>query len=124
SMPDTRVVDGIKIRLNGTGLRTYSVLGIRVYVAGLYLERRRGDPNAIIHSQQRKLLDIRFLRDVGAEDARKAWRESFEQNCKPPCYLDPRDMQRFLAAGSSGPKGGYLKVLFTLDGCHVTINGR
>ena len=70
-----------------------------IYVVGLYLERRSGDPNTIIHSQQRKLLDIRFLRDVGAEDARKAWRESLEQNCKPPCYLDPYDLQRFLDGG-------------------------
>ena len=60
SMPDARMVDGIQMRLNGMGLRTYSVLGIRIYVAGLYLERRSGDPNTILHSQQRKLLDIRF----------------------------------------------------------------
>jgi Chalcone isomerase-like len=110
SMPDARVVDGTQMRLNGIGLRTYSVLGIRIYVAGLYLERRSGDPSTIIHSQQRKLPDIRFLRDVRAEDARRAWLESFEQNCKAPCYLDPRDLQRFLT--------------FTSEGVHVTFNGR
>jgi hypothetical protein len=124
SMPDTRVVDGTQMRLNGIGLRTYSVLGIRIYVAGLYLERPSGDPNAIIHSQQRKLLDIRFLRDVGAEDARKAWRESLEQNCKPPCYLDPYDLQRFLAAVPATHKGDDSTLLFTSEGVHVTINGR
>ena len=84
TMPDTRVVDGMQMRLNGIGLRTFSALGIRIYVAGLYLERRNGDPETILHSPERKLLDIRFLRDVDAEDARKAWRESFEQNCMPP----------------------------------------
>ena len=88
SMPETRVVDGAQMRPNGIGLRTFSVLSIRIYVAGLYLERRNGDPDTILHSRERKLLDIRFLRDVDAEDARKAWQESFEQNCKPPCYLD------------------------------------
>ena len=80
SMPETRAVDGTQMRLNGIGLRTYSALGIRIYVAGLYLERRSGDPDTILHSQERKLLDIRFLRDVDAEDARKAWRDAFEQN--------------------------------------------
>ena len=122
ALPDMRVVDGIEMRLNGIGLRTYSVLGIRIYVAGLYLERRSGDPNAIIHSQQRKLLDIRFLRDVGAEDARQAWQESFEQNCKAPCYLDPRDVQRFLAAVPSVHKGDDSTLLFTSEGVHVTFN--
>jgi len=43
SMPDTRVVDGTQMRLNGIGLRTFSALGIRIYVAGLYLERRNGE---------------------------------------------------------------------------------
>jgi Chalcone isomerase-like len=124
SMPDTRVVDGVQMRLNGIGLRTYSVLGIRIYVAGLYLERRSGDPNTIIHSQQRKLLDIRFLRDVGAADAQTAWQESFEQNCKSPCYLDPHDLQRFLTAVPSTHKGDDSTLLFTSEGVHVTFNGR
>jgi hypothetical protein len=39
------VVEGTQMRLNGIGLRTFSVLGIRIYVAGLYLERRNGDPD-------------------------------------------------------------------------------
>ena len=124
SMPDARVVDGTQMRLNGIGLRTFSVLGIRIYVAGLYLERRNGDPETILHSQERKLLDIRFLRDVDAVDARKAWQEGFEQNCKPPCYLDPRDMQRFLAAVPSVHKGDDSTLLFTPRGVHVTLNGR
>jgi hypothetical protein len=37
-MPETRMADGVQMRLNGIGLRT-TVLGIRIYVAGLYLER-------------------------------------------------------------------------------------
>jgi hypothetical protein len=124
SMPDTRAVDGTQMRLNGIGLRTYSALGIRIYVAGLYLERRNGDPDTILHSQERKLLDIRFLRDVDAEDARKAWRDAFEQNCKAPCYLDPHDVQRFLTAVPSVHKGDDSTLLFTSKGVHVTFNGR
>jgi chalcone isomerase-like protein len=124
SMPDARVVDDAQMRLNGIGLRTFSVLGIRIYVAGLYLERRNGDPDTILHSQERKLLDIRFLRDVDAEDARKAWQESFEQICKPPCYLDPHDLQRFLAAVPSVHKGDESTLLFTSRGVHITFNGR
>src|ERR1700733_2556461 len=104
-MPETRVVNGTLVHLNGRGLRTYSLLGIRIYVAGLYLERRSDNPDAILRSSETKFLDIRFLRDVDADDARRAWRESFEQNCKDPCYLDPRDMQRFLEAVPSVRRG-------------------
>jgi hypothetical protein len=124
SMPDVRAVNGAQMRLNGIGLRTFSILGIHIYVAGLYLEHRSDDPDAILHSSESKLLDIRFLRDVGAEDARKAWQEGFEQNCKAPCYLDPNDMQRFLAAVPSVHRGDDSTLLFTAQGVHVTLNGR
>ena len=70
------------------------------------------------------LRDASFLRDVDAEDARKAWKESFEQNCKPPCHLDPSDEQRFLAAVPSVHKGDASTLLFTSKGVHVTLNGR
>jgi|SRR5271166_368761 len=124
SMPDARVADGVPMRLNGIGLRTFSILGIRIYVAGLYLERRSDNPDAILHSPDRKLLDIRFLRDVGAEDARQAWKDAFEQNCKAPCYLDPRDVERFLAALPSVHRGDESTLLFTTRGVAVTFNGR
>ncbi len=124
TMSDKRTVNGLQMRLNGIGLRTFSVLGIRIYVAGLYLERPSDNPDTILRSPEAKLLDIRFLRDVDAEDARKAWKESFEQNCKAPCYLDPRDEQRFLAAVPSVRKGDESTLLFTAKGVHVTFNGR
>ena len=77
-----------------------------------------------MHSPQRKLLDIRFLRDVGVEDARTAWQDAFKQNCKSPCYLEPGDVQRFLAALPSVHKGDESTLLFTTKGVVVTFNGR
>jgi hypothetical protein len=124
SMPDTRVVDGTRVRLNGIGLRTYSIFGIHIYVAGLYLEQRSDDPDNILHSPERKLLDIRFLRAVDADDARKAWREGFENNCRPPaCTLNPEDVQRFLAAVPPMHKGDETMLLFSSKGVRVTFNG-
>jgi len=124
TLPDTRVADGAQMRLNGIGLRTFSIFGIPIYVAGLYLERRSDNPDSILHSPDRKLLDIRFLRDVDAADAREAWRDGFEQNCKAPCYLEPGDVQRFLAAVTSMHKGDESSLLFTSKGVTVTLNGR
>jgi hypothetical protein len=101
-MPDARVMDGTQMRLNGIGLRTFSVLGhshlCSRSVSGAAERRPRHDP-ALAGKE------AAFLRDVDAEDARKAWQESFEQNCKPPCHLDHRDLQRFLAAVPSVHKG-------------------
>jgi len=124
SMPDLRTVNGIPLRLNGIGLRTFSIFSVQIYVAGLYLERRSGDPETIIRSEQIKLLDIRFLRDVGAQDARNAWQESFDQNCTTPCYLDRMEVRQFLDAVPSVRKGDTAALLFSQSGLQVTFNGR
>jgi hypothetical protein len=50
SMPDQQDVAGIRLILNGIGLRTYSILRIRIYVAGLYLERPNHDAQATLNS--------------------------------------------------------------------------
>jgi hypothetical protein len=124
SLPDTRVTDGVELRLNGIGLRTYSIFKVPIYVAGLYLERRSNNPDTILHSTETKLLDIRFLRDVSVEAAQNAWREGFEKNCSRPCHLDPVDVQRFLAAVPPIHEGDETKLVFTANGVSVTINGR
>lgn len=125
TMPDARVVDGVNMRLNGIGLRTYSMLGIHIYVAGLYLERQSDDPDSILHSPERKLLDIHFVRDVDADHARQAWRDGFARNCRlPACYLDPADVQRFLAAVPAVHRGDQSSLWFTPKGVNVTLNGR
>lgn len=125
AMPDTRVVDGVNMRLNGIGLRTYSMLGIHIYIAGLYLERQTDNPDIILNSPERKLLEIHFVRDVDAGDARQAWRDGFANNCRrPTCYLDPADVRRFLAAVPAVHRGDQSSLLFTPKGVEVTLNGR
>jgi hypothetical protein len=124
-MPDTRIVDGVNMRLNGIGLRTYSMLGIHIYVAGLYLEQQSDNPDVILHSSERKLLDIHFVRDVDANRAQQAWRNGFANNCRQPtCYLDPADVERFLAAIPAVHRGDESSLLFTPKGVDVTLNGR
>jgi hypothetical protein len=85
TLPDTCIVDGTHLVLNGIGLRTYSVFNVHIYVAGLYLEHRSQDADAILQSSNRKFLDIRFVHDVSASEARAAWHDGFITNCKPPC---------------------------------------
>jgi hypothetical protein len=121
-MPDTQVVDGASMTLNGIGLRTYSVFDVPIYVAGLYLERRTNNADKILHSPNTKLLAIRFLHDVSAADARTAWRNGFEQNCRPPCYLDPSEVQRFLAAVPPMHKGDETTLVFTSDAVELSTN--
>lgn len=108
TLPDTRVVDGATLRLSGIAARTYTMFRVTVYVAGLYLEWPSRDTAAILRSPERKLIEVRYLRDVGADDVRRAWRALLEANCPAPCAVPAESVERFLAlspavrAGSSG----------------------
>ena len=123
-VPDTLQVLGKTLYLNGSGLRTYSILGIHIYAASLYLERLSTDPNAIIHSPETKLLTVRFEHAVSAEEAQKAWRTGLENNCTAPCYLDPQDVARFLSQVPAMHTGDNFNLIFTSSGGTVTVNGQ
>jgi hypothetical protein len=124
TLPDTRIADGTTLHLNGIGIRTYSILRIHIYVAGLYLERPSKDADAIMRSPELKMLDLKFLRDVDAERARHSWREGLEAACQPPCVLKPADLERFLAQVPALNKGDETQLLFTPEGVQVTANGK
>ena len=123
ALPDTRHAGGSNLRLNGMGLRTYSVFGIHIYVAGLYLESTANDGDAVLRSDQTKLLEIRFVHDVDLENARKAWIDGFAGNCKPPCHLPAQEVSRFLAAVPPFRRGDGSTLLFTRTGVEVAVNG-
>lgn len=123
-LPDAREAGGVRLVLNGIALRTYSILGIRIYVAGLYLEQRSHDATAILDSPETKLLDIHFLRSVSRQKSEEAWRTGFANNCRSPCYLDPSDIDRFIAAVPAVRAGDISMFLFTPHGLSITFDGR
>lgn len=123
-MPETMQVNGKVLHLNGFGLRTYSILGIHIYVASLYLEHLSADPDEIIHSPETRLLMIRFERNVSTEEAQKAWRTGLENNCISPCHLDPEDVSQFLSKMPAMHAGDNFDLVFTQGGCAVTVNGQ
>jgi hypothetical protein len=123
-LPDTVEVAGKTLQLNGVGRRTYSFLGIHIYVASLYLEQLSSNPEQIIRSPETKLLNVRFERSVSAEDARKAWRDGLANNCQPPCQLEPQDVEKFLAEVPAMREGEVFSLLFTPRGATVTVGGQ
>jgi Chalcone isomerase-like len=123
-LPDTVQVEGKALQLNGYGLRTFSFLGIHVYVASLYLEHLNTDPEAILRSPETKLLRVKFQHGVSAERARESWRHGFENNCLAPCHLDPQDVEKFLAEVPAMQAGDNYSLLFTQNGAVVSVNGK
>ena len=123
TFPDTRTAGGATLRLNGAGLRLYSVFRVNVYAAGLYLEQPSTSADAILRSPQRKLIEVRALRAVKAPDIQSAWQASFEANCQAPCRI-PGDAAQFIAAVRPSAVGDANAYLFSPAGVQVSVNGQ
>ena len=123
-VPNTLQADGKTLHLNGFGLRTYSILGIHVYVASLYLEHLSTDPEQIIQSPETKLLTVRFERDVSADQARRAWHDGLNNNCEARCHLDPDVVGRFLAMVPAMHAGDDYSLFYTQSGAIVSVSGK
>jgi Chalcone isomerase-like len=123
-LPDTLQVAGKTLHLNGYGLRTYSIVGVHIYAASLYVEHPSTTPEQIIRSLETKLLMVRFEHDVNTEQARNSWKTGLENNCVAPCHLDPEDVQRFLSQVPAMHSGDNFNLLFRQDGATVSVNGQ
>ena len=80
SLPDSAMVDGKTLKLNGAGLRTKMVF--KVYVAGLYLEKPSNDAAGVVSSDQVKRMQLFVLRNLSGSQVGDAIREGFEKNSK------------------------------------------
>lgn len=79
-MPDQMTVGGKKLVLNGMGIREATMFNVNVYVAGLYLEKKTGDANEVVNSEQVKHISLHFVRDVDKSDITEAWSTQFKKN--------------------------------------------
>ena len=80
NLPETTVVDGKTLKLNGAGLRTKVVF--KVYVGGLYLENPTRDAAIVISSDQIKRMHLAVLRTLSSRQVTEAIREGFEKNSR------------------------------------------
>ena len=79
-VPETVVVEGKTLTLNGAGLR--KKLLFKVYVAGLYVERVSKDAPAILASSEAKSMRLHILRGLKGSQVSEAIAEGFERNSK------------------------------------------
>jgi hypothetical protein len=110
--------------LNGKGLRTATWFKVKVYEASLFLTQKETSADAILASGEPKRLELAFLREVSADDIQKAWKDSFEKNCKTDCEADATKLAQIKAMVTSVKEGE--KMLFELNaqGVTPTIGGK
>lgn len=77
--PEHARVGNSDLTLNGLGMRKATFLKVNVYVAALYVVHPSGEPQTLIDPATPAELILHFVRNVGIDDLRKAWREGFEK---------------------------------------------
>ena len=123
SFPDQATVGGRAVVLNGLGLRTATVLKVKVYVIALYLENRSSDPQAIIASSDHKRIVMQFVRDVSADKLRGGWTAAFQDNAADVTGIE-HQIAQFNASMRDIKAGDRIALELSGDTVDVLINDR
>jgi hypothetical protein len=96
-MDDSIQVNGKTLTLNGMGLRRVTKFGIKikVYVGGLYLEKKSSDSDAIIKSAEVKRFVMEMKQNVDREPMLEAFEKSFTENCTMNCETKLQQFGKF-----------------------------
>ena len=83
TLADHATIGSAKVVLNGMGVRVKKIafIGIKVYVAGLYLPTKASDAGQIISADEPKQIVMHFLyKNVETKKLVEGWNEGFEKN--------------------------------------------
>jgi hypothetical protein len=119
--PDEAMVGDAAVVLNGLGLRTATMLKVKVYVIALYLENKSSDAQAIIESGEAKRIALHFVHAVTAKELRGGWTEGFEDNAADTAAIED-EIAQFNASMRDVEKGGSIVLDFAGDTVAVLIN--
>ena len=111
-MPDSLLLDGKPLQLNGMGAREATIFKVKVYIAGLYLETRSQNADSILNSSSLKKLTLNFVHAVGAAKLKDAWKEGIEKNCSNICASLEDPLKRFLGTVVDLKEGDTLSFVF------------
>ena len=123
TLPDTVQVENTTLVLNGLGLRKKFV--VKVYVAGLYLDKKSSDSDAIIKAEAPKRIVMQFVRGVSKSQIADAFGESFSNNAPDAKKTLKADIDRFLGALEDVKEGEQMVVTYVPSkGTTLAINGK
>ncbi len=125
-MPDTIKVGNETLVLNGAGVREIYVVGLDVYVAGLYLKKRTSDAQEIINANETMALKIKIVTElVTSKMFQKATMEGFVEATGGNIEPIKKEIDIFLSAFSDEiHKGDVFDIQYVKDvGVKVFKNG-
>lgn len=124
---DSVQLGGATLALNGVGMRAVAI--IKGYLAGLYLAKPAGTPEAVYATPGPKRIQIRMLLEVGAEEFVKAVNKGVQRNCGEAERAALADKLPTFIANMRAIGKVRAKDLVNMDylperGTVLTINGR
>ncbi len=124
SLPDTAIVHGQHLVLNGAGVR--SVFIFDIYVAALYAPERTGDARYVMRDERPVRVSMHFIRGGSGQGLlARGWTAGFEHNQSPSAMtrLKAR-LKQFNAMFGSVSKGDIFTFDFLTDHTtRISING-
>jgi hypothetical protein len=125
-VPESVVVDGQTLHLNGAGLRQIPVLGINIYVAALYLPKPNHDPAAIMAAPATKVIVLHFLRAATKAQVEGQFRKGERINCGDgECsQADLPDFENLVAASPAVAVGDTSTFIYEPSRLRVLANGK
>lgn len=125
TMPDTVSVAGKKLVLNGMGLREATIFKVDVYVAGLYLESKSADAQAIIDGNQTKRIHLVFKRNVDKDEMVEALQGAFSKNAGAKKDALKGHMRTFSSWFADLPEGNSMTLTHVPGkGLTLDMNGK
>ncbi|MFT6068352.1 MAG: hypothetical protein ACJAT2_000119 [Bacteriovoracaceae bacterium] len=118
TMPETISVKGKDLVLNGLGTRKATWLRVKVYVGGLFLEKKSKDANQILNSKGTKYIRMHFVRDVKKEKLVSGWNDAFKAAVKDLPRIQTR-INEFNALMGDIKKNQEIVLTFTDKDVHV-----
>ncbi len=123
TLPDTAQVGGKTLVLNGMGIRTKYI--VKVYIAGLYLEQKSSDANAIIKADAPKQIVMKFVHGASKSQMKDAFDESFRDNTPEAAKTMKAQIDQLLNALDAVKSGDEMVVTYVPGtGSSLAINGQ
>lgn len=124
ALPRSVQIEGKKLVLNGIGSRRATIMSVRVYLAGLYVENPSKDPQKILESRQLKAVEMKFVRDVSRDKIIEAWDDSYKKNCGNACAQLSTPFNQLKSLMQNMKEGDTMSYVFREHGIEIQIKDR
>ena len=126
TMADSMEIGGTTVHLNGLGVRSFTLLQIRGYVAGLYLTKPTHDPEVALSEPGAKALVIQYVRGASASQVHDLYMDSSRKYCAHnTCdQQNKTSFQNLLETVRDVKPGDITSFLISDAGVQVLFNGK